>query len=334
MAVLYRQLRTGQPDIVWWQAVEHNLAREAVFVTIDTCRGGYLHHPENCSPGDLDDLSLVGRSFKTGVHYHQLQNRLVDRMVAPDKQLELDQFRQDRQIDNWSLVFDLQIDPAGAGYFRFRLESVPASPSLAAELAEAGLISGDQLDLLTRGWQRYRQLPEVDGDYWLDWAEAVLPFGYGRLEFQPRQELVSRLRQQGVYRVDFDQVGQPLQPDPAVYDYSLQVDCQRLFEFWPEYARAVGRPEAEAERFSADRCHGPAATDSDDRLYDHDLTVRVDIGQGRMISLAQHYPDYFVRQTLSPPDQDSPWDVDPPANAPQADFDEQIGRLLPVHDPV
>ena len=332
LAVVYRQLRTSRPDVVWWQAIDHNLDREMVFITIDTCRG-YLHQAD-CSPGDLSGLSLIGRSFATGSHYHQLHNHLVDRMVAPDRQPQLAEFQQANQIETWSLVFDIEIDPDVAGYFRFRLESVPDRPRLANELAEADLISDDQLALLTRGWQRYDQLPLADSgnDYWLDWVGATLPFVYGQLEFQPRQALVDQLRQQGVYRVDFDQVGQPPEIEPPVYEYSLKFDCQRLFEFWPAYADSLDRPEAEAGLFSPDRCDGPVATDSADRFYDRGLTVRVEIDQPRIIELGQHHPEFFIRQTLSRPDLASPWDVPPDDSAPVGNFDDQIGRLLPPHD--
>ena len=333
LAVIYRQLKTSRPDAVWWQAIHHNLAREAVFVTFDTCQG-YLHQAD-CTPGDLSGLSLVGRSFATGTHYQQLHNNLVDRMVASNREPELADFQRQHQIEDWSLVFDIQIEPEAAGYFRFRLASIPDRPSLAADLAGAGLISEDQLALLTQGWQRYDSLPPggPGGDYWLDWVEGAWPFLYGQLEFKPRQGLVDRLRQQDVYRVDFDQVRQPPVSDSGIrlYEYDLVLNCQHWFELWPAYADLLNRPADEAINFSPDRCDGPNATGNDDRLYDYEFTVRVDIDQTRIVELSQTYPELFIRQTPSPPEVDNPWDVPPADQAPVGNFDQQVGRLLPPH---
>ena len=331
MAVVYRRLYVQRPDPVWWQAITNNLARETVFITLDTCQG-FLHQAD-CQPGDLSDLSLIGRSFATNTHYHQeYKEDLVERMVSPAKQSQLADFKADQEISSWGLVFDIQIEPESIAYFRSRLAANPDQPDLAADLAAADLISADQLEILSQGWYRYDSLP--NSNYWLDWVEASRPFFYGRLEFKPQQDLVDQFRQQGVYQFADDEVGEFSLDDSTdrLYEYRVEVSCQQLFEVWSDYSEAVGQP-AGSDQANSDRCDGPNITASTDRLYDYDLTVRVDIDQAQIVAFGRKYQDeFFTRQTLSPPDQLSPWDVDPNEMAPEANFDNHVGRLLPPYN--
>lgn len=360
MAVVYRRLQAQRPDPIWWQAVSNNLDRESIFITIDTCQG-FLHQAD-CSPGDFSDqsLSLIGRSFATDTHYQQWHRDLIHRMVPSQKQDDLEAFKAARGIEFWGLVFDIQIESESTGYFRSRLVASPSQPNLAADLAEAGFLSDDQLEILQQGWYAYDSPPAgSSNNHWLDWVEATRPFFYGQLESGDRQDFVDQLRRQGVYQFDEEGVSQfpverslePGNPRPSetelwspqtpaaangstdrLYEYQVRVECQHLFEVWPAYL-ASANPEASSEQDGASRCNGPNSTFSTDRLYDYDLNVRVDIDQARIVAFGRHYQDdFFTRQTLSPPDQLSPWDVDPDDQAPAANFDDQVGQLLPPHD--
>ena len=145
---------------------------------------------------------------------------------------------------------------------------------MVADLAAADLISADQLEILSQGWYRYDSLP--DSNYWLDWVEASRPFFYGRLEFNPQQDLVDQFRRQGVYQFADDEVGEFSLDDSTdrLYEYRVEVSCQQLFEVWSDYSEAVGQP-AGPDQVNSDRCDGPNITASTDRLYDYDLTVRL-----------------------------------------------------------
>lgn len=356
LAVIYRRLQAERPNPVWWQAVANNLDRQAVFISIDNCAG--LLYEADCRPGHFSsDLSLVGRSFVDDTHYQQWHRDLIEQMVSPSRQTRLAEFKSARKIEFWGLVFDIQIEPGSAAYFRSRLVAGPNQINLASDLAAAGLISSDQLEILEGGWYRYDSPPQAN--LWLDWAEVIRPFFYGRLDSQLRQEFVDQLRRQGVYQfidedvnqfpVELLPVGNPQEtaplPPPAIedgqdregpagrfYEYQVDVGCRQLFEAWPDYLAAIGRADSQNQA-GVDRCDGPNATVATDRLYDYDLTVSVDIDQRRIVSFGQYYQDeFFTRQTLSHPDQTSPWGIDPGDSDPEANFDDHVSRLLPAHD--